>query len=447
MNMSTPPLIDRALRPFQQFAHRESSSGLLLLACTAVALGWANSPWAASYHRLWEIPVEVGMGGFGIRESLHHWVNDGLMAVFFLLVGLEIKREALVGELASLRRAALPLAAALGGVVVPALLYTMVNATGPGAPGWGIPMATDIAFALGVLALLGPRVPLGLKVFLAALAIVDDICAVLVIAFFYTAEVSAPALTWAAGCFTLLVASNFAGVRHPAPYGLLGLALWVAFHESGVHATVAGVLLAFTIPARTRIDPREFLARGQAALAEFAAAGTAGADVLTSQVHQEAILSIETAAEEAQAPLQKLEDKLHGVVAFGIMPLFALSNAGVALGGGGGALASPVALGVVLGLVIGKPVGITLFAWLATRLGVAERPAGVSWPMLHGTGWLGGIGFTMSLFIAALAFEDAALLTEAKLGILAASFVAGTIGWVLVRRALAAAGTEAPPER
>jgi NhaA family Na+:H+ antiporter len=431
---TSAPLIERVLRPFQDFAHRESSSGLLLLGCTAVALGWANSPWADAYAHLWEVPLTVGVGEFGIRKSLHHWINDGLMAVFFFVVGLEIKREVLVGELASLRRATLPLAAALGGMIVPALLYVALNWSGPGAPGWGIPMATDIAFALGVLALLGPRIPLALKVFLAALAIVDDIGAVLVIALFYTADISAGALTWAGLALAMLVMCNAAGVRHPGPYALLGLVLWVAFLESGVHATVAGVLLAFTIPARTRIDAGEFLTRSRGALDEFAAAGVSGADVLTSRAHQDAILAVESAAELAQAPLQKLEDKLHGLVAFGIMPLFALANAGVPLTGGIRAITSPVALGVVAGLVLGKPLGITLFAWLATRMRVAERPADASWRMVHGTGWLGGIGFTMSLFIAGLAFDDPALLTQAKLGILLASFAAGTVGWILLRR-------------
>jgi NhaA family Na+:H+ antiporter len=422
------------IEPFAQFARRESSSGLLLLACTALALAWANSPWAETYVNLWETPVGLSVGGFVVRYSLHHWVNDGLMAVFFLLVGLEIKREILVGELASLRQAALPLAAALGGMILPALLYAAFNMSGPGARGWGIPMATDIAFALGVLALLGPRVPLALKVFLAAVAIVDDIGAVLVIAVFYTAELSLSAVGWAAAVFGLLLASNAAGVRHPAVYALLGVALWAACSASGVHATIAGVLLALAIPARTRIDAGEFLARSRAALDEFASAGVAGTDVLTSEAHQEAILTIETAAEAAQAPLQKLEDKLHGVVAFGIVPLFAFANAGVPLAGGAAALAMPIPLGIILGLVLGKPLGITLFAWLAARSGLADRPRDVSWRMVHGAGWLGGIGFTMSLFIAALAFDDAARLTQAKLAILAGSVLAGLVGWLLLRR-------------
>jgi NhaA family Na+:H+ antiporter len=242
--------------------------------------------------------------------------------------------------------------------------------------------------------------------------------------------------------YLLLLVCNGAGVRHPAPYALLGIGLWVAFLQSGVHATVAGVLLAFTIPARTRIDANEFLTRSRRALNRFAAAGVAGANVVTSKAHQESLLALEGAAEAAQTPLQKLEDKLHGTVAFGIMPLFALANAGVPLSGGMQVLGSPIALGIILGLVIGKPVGITLFAWLATRAGVAERPADTSWGMLHGAGWLAGIGFTMSLFIAALAFENAALLTQAKLGILTASLCAGAVGWLLLRRGAPHLGSE-----
>lgn len=427
------PLINRALRPFQEFTHKESSSGLLLLASAALAIAWANSPWAVSYVRVWELPIGVRVGALALDETLLHWINDGLMAVFFLLVGLEIKREVLTGELASLRRAALPLAAALGGMVVPALLYVSVNGSGPGAAGWGIPMATDIAFALGVLALLGPRIPLSLKVFLTALAIVDDIGAVLVIAFFYTADLSITALAWAAVTFALLLACNAAGVRHLAPYSLLGVVLWIAFLESGVHATVAGVLLAFAIPSRTRIDASEFLGRGKDALDRFAAAGTTGANVLTSRAHQEAIYGLETTAEQARPPLHRLEERLHLPVAFGIMPLFALANAGVSLGGGLASATSPISLGIVLGLVVGKPLGITLFAWLATKAGWAERPLDASWTMIHGTGWLGGIGFTMSLFIAGLAFDDPALLTQAKLGIIAASLLAGAVGWLQLR--------------
>ncbi|HEU4563174.1 MAG TPA: Na+/H+ antiporter NhaA [Gemmatimonadaceae bacterium] len=428
-------ILTRVLRPFQRFAHTESSGGIVLLACTAVALAWANSPWAASYFHLWENEIAIGGSRIGITQSLHHWINDGLMVVFFFVVGLEIKREMLVGELASVRQAALPIMAALGGMLVPAALYATLNAGGPGAPGWGIPMATDIAFALGVLALLGPRVPVALKVFLAALAIVDDIGAVLVIAIFYTSQISLLALGIGAAVLALLVLCNAAGLRHPAVYALLGVVLWVAFLKSGVHATVSGVLLAMTIPSRTRINEDEFLDRTRSLLDEFERACGPETTVLTNRAQQEAIEGIEIACEQAQAPLLKMEHKLHGIVAFGIMPLFALSNAGVALGGvGGGALTGPVTLGVVLGLVLGKPIGITLFSWAAVRFGLAVLPTGVSWRTLHGVSWLGGIGFTMSLFIAGLAFEGSAMLDAAKVGILAASLIAGTVGWLLLRR-------------
>ena len=431
-------VVRRVLDTFGQFTQAASGGGIALLAATAIALAWANSPWAASYHHLWETPVTIGAPGFGLTESLHHWINDGLMAVFFFLVGLEIKRELLVGELSSARQAALPIAAAVGGMVVPAAIYAAINAGGPGAAGWGIPMATDIAFALGVLALLGDRVPLGLKVFLAALAIVDDLGAVLVIALFYTASISWAALGVAALVLAALLTINRAEVRHPAPYVVLGLVLWVAFLKSGVHATIAGVLLAMTIPARTRLDRAEFGARLRAQLDAFEHACGDGDGDAAYGVQQEVLEELEDACEGAQTPLMRIEHALHGVVSYGIMPLFALANAGVPLGGappGGGA----IALGVLLGLVVGKPLGIGLAAWLAVRSGRALLPTGVTWRHVHGAAWLGGIGFTMSLFIGGLAFADEAQLGAAKLGILGASALAGLGGWLLLRGAGATA--------
>jgi NhaA family Na+:H+ antiporter len=435
-----PPLIERVLQPFAQFAHTASSGGIVLLVCTVIALVWANSPWHASYHHLWETEIALGVGGAAFRMSLHHLINDGLMAVFFFLVGLEIKREMLIGELASLQKAALPAAAALGGMVVPAALYALLNVGGPGSPGWGIPMATDIAFALGVLALLGNRVPAGLKVFLAALAIVDDIGAVLVIAFFYTGGVQWTALMAAGALLLLAIGANAAGVRRPWAYSLIGVALWAAVLASGVHATIAGVLLAMAIPSRTRINEDEFLHRAQQSVRSFEEGCGPGTTVLTNQKQQEALLTLETLCEQAQAPLQAAERKLHGIVAFGIMPLFALANAGVNLTGIdiGAALTDRVTLGIILGLVLGKPIGITLFSWLAVRLGFGELPGGVNWRLIHGAAWLGGIGFTMSIFVAGLAFPGApTLLTDAKLGILTASLIAGTCGWLLIRTAKA----------
>jgi Na+:H+ antiporter, NhaA family len=430
-----PRPIDRLLDPFRRFTHSETSGGIVLLIATVIALAWANSPWWESYHDFWESPLRLMVREWQLEMTLHHFINDALMAVFFFLVGLEIKREMLVGELASLRAAALPIAAAVGGMIVPALLYTAVNAGGEGAAGWGIPMATDIAFALGILALLGPRVPLGLKVFLAALAIADDLGAVLVIALFYTAEISTSALLAAAAVFALTVLMNRLGIRHAGAYAFVGLLLWLAVLASGIHATVAGVLTAMAIPARTRIDTEEFLLSGRERLEEFERAGVEGHSVLTNRGQQEAILALEDTCEAAQAPLQRLERGLHSWVAFGIIPLFALANAGVHLSGNLlEALRQPVPIGVILGLVVGKVAGITLFSWLAVRSGQAVLPQRVTWRAIVGVGFLGGIGFTMSLFVASLGFgEGSSLLDSAKIGILFGSAVAAVIGSVLLR--------------
>lgn len=435
-NAGAPQLIERVLAPFQRFTQTESSSGLLLLACTAVALGWANSIWAASYEHLWETELTLSLGPWSAHSTLHHLINDGLMAVFFFLVGLEIKREMLAGELATLRSAALPIAGALGGMIVPALLYASLNAGTAGEPGWAVPMATDIAFALGVLALLGDRVPIGVRVFLAALAIVDDIGAVLVIAVFYSGGIALGPLSVAGALVLLAAGANVAGVRRPWAYAAIGLALWAAVISSGIHATVAGVLLAMTIPARTRIDEISFLSRARHALSRFETAHEPGASPLKDPEHQAAVQQLERLAKQLQPPLLRLEHGLHGVVAFGIMPLFALANAGVPLGlrqlGGGDSTA--VALGVAFGLLVGKPLGITLLAWAAVRLGAASLPQAVTWRSIAGAGLLGGIGFTMALFIAGLAFTgEPGLLVAAKLGILGASLIAGLTGWLLLR--------------
>lgn len=388
------------LRPFEAFFGLESASGILLLLAAVIALVWANSPFAAYYFSLWEIPVTVGVGDFALSKTVHHWINDGLMTIFFFVVGLEIKREILTGELASPKKAALSVVAAIGGMLVPAALYALVNKGTAGASGWGIPMATDIAFAVGVLALLGSRVPLALKVFVTAVAIVDDLGAVLVIALFYTAEIAWSALALAAIVFVALILVNRLGFRSVPLYALFGIVLWFAFLKSGIHATIAGVLLAMTIPAR------------------------------------------QVATEQIQAPLTRLEHALHPWVAFFIMPVFALANAGVSLGGEIGAtLTSPVTLGVILGLFLGKQIGILAAAWVSTRTGLAVLPRGVNLRQIWGVSMLCGIGFTMSLFIAGLAFTDAALLDSAKVGILAASLLSGAIGGlVLVRSAREQAG-------
>jgi Na+:H+ antiporter, NhaA family len=427
--------VEKIVRPFQEFADRTSSGGILLIAAAIVALLWANSPWGESYAQLWGTKLSVNLGNVSIEEDLTHWINDGLMAVFFLVVGLEIKREILVGELSSPRRAALPIAAAIGGAVLPALIYTAVNFGTEGASGWGIPMATDIAFALGVLALLGERAPLGLKVFLTALAIVDDILAVMVIALFYTSDVSWGALAVGAAFLIALVAANLAGVGKPLPYALLGIGLWLCFLQSGIHATIAGVLLAMTVPASSYIDTGEFLKRSRSILDRFEKAGERGDAVLYNEERQGALHALNKANEDVEPPLQELEHTLHPWVVFAIMPLFALANAGVVLGEGlGETLLNPVSVGIVAGLLLGKQLGITLFAWLAVKSGISEMPAGVTWLHIYGAGWLAGIGFTMSLFISDLAFADNRLLDVAKVGILTASLLAGIVGWSILRR-------------
>jgi NhaA family Na+:H+ antiporter len=430
-----PPRIEQIALPFQEFVKTESFSGILLIAFMLVALIWANSPWSASYESLWQTQVNVSFGSFKIDKPLLLWINDGLMAVFFFVVGLEIKRELLVGELSSLRQALFPIAAALGGMFVPAAFYLILNANGTGESGWGIPMATDIAFALGILALLGKRAPLSLKIFLTAVAIVDDIGAVLVIALFYTEKIVWASLTAAAVIFVALMALNRMGVRKPLPYALLGIALWVAFLKSGVHATVAGVLLAMTIPASTIIDRRGFLERAREYLDRFEEEGIRNGNSFTTKKQRALLQGIEDCTQGVEAPLQRLEHTLHPWVAYFIMPVFALANAGVDLRTDIlAALVNPITLGIIFGLVFGKQIGITFMAWLVTRIGLSKKIDGVTWRQIYGASMLAGIGFTMSLFISNLAFSDPVMLTNAKVGILVASFVSAGLGWIVLSR-------------
>lgn len=430
-----PQPIDIIYRPFQKFAHQAASGGVVLLLFTIVALAWANSPWANSYHGLWHTSLTFRLGPFELSETLHHWINDGLMVIFFFVVGLEIKREVLTGELASPRKAMLPIAAAVGGMLVPALIYAVFNFGDPTITGWGIPMATDIAFALGILALLGERVPLPLKVFLTALAIVDDLGAVLVIALFYTADLNLIALLAGAVFFALMLMANRVGISSPLVYFILGLLLWLAFLKSGVHATIAGVLAALAIPARQLIDEPTFLQRGRFLLNEIASQEEGEDEASHNERIRNVAQNIEAACEYVQPPLHRLEHALHPWVSFFIMPVFALANAGVSLDAKFvGMLAEGVTLGVVLGLVLGKQAGITLFSWLSVRLGWAALPQRVGWRHIYGVAWLGGIGFTMSMFIANLAFQDEVHLTMGKVGILVGSLIAGLAGYLLLRK-------------
>jgi NhaA family Na+:H+ antiporter len=430
------------IRPIENFVHQSTSSGIVLLIATVIALLLANLPATAPlYFGVLESHISINAGTFELDESVLHWVNDGLMAIFFLLVGLEIKREVAAGELSNPRAALLPIAAAIGGVVVPALIYAAFNFNGAGARGWGVPMATDIAFALGCLALLGKRVPFALKIFLTAVAIVDDLIAVLVIAIFYSGGIDFTMLGLGFLVLGVLVAANVMGIRALTFYLGVGLIVWYAFLQSGVHATIAGVLIALTIPARYAIDDRAFADKMGALLERFRGSlehETRGGEqrLLTDEHQNSLIQSMETASEQALAPLQRLEHLLHVPVQFIIMPIFALANAGVALNlNGFDATETAVALGIILGLVLGKPLGLMGGAYLVVKAGWAELPHHVSWNQMVGAGILAGIGFTMSLFIAALGFgEGSELLTSAKLAILIASLMAGGVGMVYLSR-------------
>ena len=428
--------IEVLLKPINEFLHQEASGGILLIICTVIALAWANSPWFDSYHHLWHTYLSLNLGNLiSLDYSLHHWINDGLMAIFFFTVGLEIKRELLVGELSSMQKASLPIAGAIGGMVAPALFYTIFNAGGEGVNGWGIPMATDIAFVVGIMALLGPRIPLTLKIFVLALAIADDIGAVLVIAIFYTAEVSITALIIAGIVLIILAVLNKLGTKSLIPYTMLGIILWLAFLKSGVHATIAGVLLAFTIPASSRYNTEKFSLKIKELISKFDSAGEHRDNVLSNQNRQTDVMAIEKSCEKVLTPLQRFEHGLHPWVAFLIIPVFALANAGVTLADMDilAALFSPVSLGIIVGLFIGKQLGIFAFSFIAVKMKFATLPEGVNWKNLYGAGILAGIGFTMSLFIAGLAFSDPALIDLSKIGVLSGSLLSGVVGFVFLK--------------
>src|SRR5882757_8795260 len=416
---------------FQRFFRTETVGGLVLLVFGLAALAVANSPLAETYDHVWEIPLTLGIVDHQLSLSLHDWINDGLMAAFFLLVGLEIKRELLAGELCSVRQAALPIACAIGGMVVPSAIYLVFNFRGMGSHGWGIPMATDIAFALGALNLIAPNAPIGAKVLLTALAIVDDMGAVLVIALFYSEAIVWGALAGAAVTLLVLIGFNLIGVRHLWPYLLGGVALWLFVHGSGLHATIAGVALAFTIPTHTRINAVEFSREARSLLDDFNRTETGDLLVLTSKGQQEALFSLQGVSKGVTAPVLRLEQALHNFCAFVVMPLFAFANAGVKIDLSVQHL--EIGLGVLTGLVFGKPLGIMMFALIAVKTGIARLPQAVNWRSLLGYACLAGIGFTMSLFVAMLAFEDTALVDAAKRGIIAGSLLAGIAGAVLLR--------------
>lgn len=423
---------DRIVSPFEEFIHRETTSGLLLMGAAIIALLLANSFMVDTYLHMLHTHLSISVGSWGIDMSLHHWVNDGLMTLFFFVVGMELKREILVGELADLRQAALPIIAAIGGMVMPALIYLAINHGGDAVRGWGVPMATDIAFAVGVLVLLASRVPKSLITFLVALAIADDLGAVLVIALFYTQQL---ALAWLAGSgllVALLFALNFAGVRRPLPYFAVTTMLWYALLQSGVHATLAGVLCAFAIPAKPKYNPVLFSTRVKELIERFDSHHPEDPNIMTNQQLHSVVQTLEHGVHAVQTPLQRLEHGLHLPVAFLVIPIFSLFNAGIPLdlGAMSTTFSHPVTLGVMAGLVLGKFIGITAACWLALRIGVAQLPSNTRFSQIAAVSMLAGIGFTMSIFISELGFAaQAEYLLMAKTGVLAASVLAGVMGF------------------
>lgn len=435
---------DRILTPFEEFIHRQSTSGVLLLSCAVVALFIANGPFADAYAHWLHTPTAIAIGGATLKLSLHHWINDGLMAWFFLHVGLELKREALVGELADLRQAALPAIAALGGMVVPALIYFAFNPTGHTVDGWGIPMATDIAFAVGVCALLGDRVPKSLLMFLVALAIVDDLGAIIIIAVFYTGDINVAGLLWAAVALAALVIMNLGGVRRALPYLLVGAGMWLALLYSGVHATLAGVITAFSIPARPKYDPVAFSAQAKNLLRRFDGSYRPGQDLLRNESLRTYVQALSAGCRQVLAPLQRIEHVLHLPVTYIVIPVFALANAGIPFDVFSQvSLANPVTLGVMAGLVGGKLIGIAGSTWLAWKAGVGNLPPGCTMRHIVAVGFLGGIGFTMSIFIAELGFaRQPGELVLAKAGVLGGSVLSGIAGALVLYFGSGRVGTD-----
>jgi len=416
--------IDRVVAPIARFFHVESAGGVVLLLATVAALALANSPVSEVFLSLWKTPVGFSVGAFEIHHSLKHWINDGLMVIFFFVVSLEVKRELILGELRELRVAALPIAAALGGMVAPAALYLAFQWGEAAQNGWGIPMATDIAFVVGCMALLGPRVPNSLRILLLSLAIADDVGAILVIAIGYTTELSLSALAWAFLGIGLVMLLQRMGVRNLGIYVPLGVGIWFGFHESGVHATIAGVVLGLLTGVRPWVS-QKLLTQFVHQLGGF----LQGNSWHDTHQRQALLHSVETAVRKSTSPMERLEAALHPWVSFVIMPLFAFANAGVPIEAG--AFTDSVAMAVVVGLCVGKPVGIVLFSWLAVRTGLAKLPEGVSWGILAAGGVLAGIGFTMSLFIAGLALSEP-LLLAAKIGILTGSVLSAVLGFSLL---------------
>ncbi|MCP3660906.1 MAG: Na+/H+ antiporter NhaA [Gammaproteobacteria bacterium] len=426
----------RIATPFEEFLHRQTTTGILLITCAIIALAIANSPLLEAYQHLLHMKMAVSIGNWNIEHTLHHWINDGLMTIFFFVVGLEIKREVLVGELSNLKNAILPVIGAIGGMVVPAALYLLVTGDGDNARGWGIPMATDIAFAVGVMALLGNRIPRSLLTFLVALAIVDDLGAVTVIALFYTATIDTTYLGAAVIIVTIMYAMNLMGIRQPLPYFLFAVLLWIAMEGSGIHATIAGIFAAWTIPAYSRFLPRDFSQQMRSHMDQFDNHNQGNQPLINNPQQSTLTWRLSQTITLGMSPLQKLESMLHIPSTYLVIPIFALANAAIPLNADsiGKAAESPIAWGIGAGLIFGKLIGVAGSVILAEMMGIGALPKGTQRVHIVGAGLLAGIGFTMSIFISELAFVwDGELVEQAKMGILAASLMAGLSGYILLR--------------
>ncbi|WP_159467016.1 Na+/H+ antiporter NhaA [Dyadobacter sp. 3J3] len=434
--------IDYFLKPVSKFIHQEFTGGIILFISVLIAIIWVNSSSGESYHHLWETKLSIGFHNYVMDHPLHIWINDGLMALFFFVIGLELKREFMTGELSTIKKASLPMMAALGGMLVPALIYFIINKDLASDHGWGIPMATDIAFALALLSMAGKHIPGSVKVFLSALAVADDLGAVLVIAFFYTAKIAFTPLLIAGGFLIVLTIGNFLGIRSTLFYLIMGLAVWAGFLFSGVHATIAGVLVAFTIPARTKINENDYAKNVRKYISYFEQAIPQNGSLTTTEQHV-TIEKIKTLSQDAETPLQKIEYALHPWVAFIIMPLFALANAGMHIGSDFfSSLINPVSFGIVTGLIVGKFVGVLLFTWLMVRFKISELPQSATWRHITGVAALAGVGFTMSLFITGLAFNSDEMVDQAKYGILIASVFAGCAGIIILKNVKPGSSTD-----
>jgi len=426
---------DQIIKPTQRFFRKEAASSLLLLATTIIALVWANYSVFESYHHIWHTEVGFTIGQTTIIKSLIHWVNDGLMALFFFTVGLEIKRELLVGELSTPKKALFPVVAAIGGMLVPGVIFALINFNTPSAGGWAIPMATDIAFAMGAMAIFGKKLPIGLRVFLAAFAIADDLGAVLVIALFYTKEIVFSNILLCGILILILGIVNFLWIRWTLVYAVLGIMIWIAVLGSGLHPTVAGIIVSMFIPAQGKYDTDRFVQKVKQRLDDFQCAeNSCGFSILLNEDHLNAVQNLEHDCHNVETPLQRILHVLHPWVAFLILPIFALGNAGLTFHefNFSETISHPLTMGIILGLVLGKPIGITLFSYFSVKLKLADLPQGIAWPHIFGVSMLGGIGFTMSLFVSGLSFSAPELINYSKFAILVGSVISAAAGIIFL---------------